>query len=99
MGLIMEIVTGRCDGPSLEGKEQSEVYRAAMDKGYEGLSESDKFRIRQLMYDLGRCEKIKSFGPLGAKELMMMIGILFAKLSEEAFEAMLERRKNKDGGI
>lgn len=93
MGLIMQIAAGRQVVPAMTGKDQAEVYRVAAERGYEALDNLDKFRMRQMMYGLGRNEKIRNFGMTGAKEVLMMIGILFASMSDEAFETMLAKRR------
>lgn len=88
---ILNLVVGR--QMALDAKEQAGIYRYVADRAYEKLGDSDRKMIRQCMYDMGRGNEIKNFGPTGAREVMMMIGILLAQLDDEAFKALLERRR------
>lgn len=94
MGLILDIAAGqKYAAPQWNGNEQAAVFRAAMDRGYEALDPEDRKRIRQMCYDLGRGQLIQKLGPTGAREVLMMIGILMSQLNDEQFEMVLIKRR------
>ena len=94
MGLILDIAAGqKYAAPQWNGNEQAAVFRAAMDRGYEALDPEDRKRIRQMCYDLGRGQLIQKLGPTGAREVLMMIGILMSELTDDQFEYLLIKRR------
>lgn len=101
MGMIFDLIARRPDyEPKMNGNEKALLYSDASAAALMELPENDREIIGGLIENLTGAavngKKIRNFGVTSAREILMMIGILFAVMSDEDFEKMLRRRGTND---
>ena len=97
MGLVVDIVRAENAFAMLPMKDQDQVYQDAAEAAFEKLDPADKKIIKGLIYELSGARvkdvRIKNFGPVSAREVLMKVGIVLATMPEKEFEKMLNRRR------
>lgn len=95
MGLVMDIAAGQKNAaPVISTGEQQNLYRELWTAAAEKVSQEDLVKLNDLAFELGKTKKVRNFGIHSAKELLVVLGIIFSGMSDREFEAMLEARKS-----